>query len=146
MIEDLVGRLKASRFLRFGVVGAAGFVVDTSVLFVLFQLSHVPYIAARALSIFSAMNFTWMGNRTLTFRAHAARGASAIAAEWLRFMLTNAVGAAINWLVSILLRYEAPSPLNNPYLALAAGVVAGLAFNFTLSKRLVFVGAPPPGS
>jgi putative flippase GtrA len=141
---NLVDRLMASRFLRFGIVGAGGFVVDTGVLFVLFQLFQLPYIAARAISILAAMNFTWMGNRVLTFHAHAARESRAIAAEWLRFVLTNAIGAAINWLVSILLRYEAPSPLNNPYLALVAGVAAGLVFNFTLSKRLVFVG-PSPG-
>ena len=142
MTASFVERLKASRFLRFGLVGAGGFVVDTGVLFVLFQLLQLPYTAARALSILSAMNFTWMGNRVLTFRAHAAREARAIAVEWFRFLVTNAIGATINWLVSILLRYEAPVPLNNPYLALVAGVAAGLVFNFTLSKRLVF-RAPP---
>ena len=144
MTAGLVERLRASRFLRFGVVGAGGFVVDTGVLFVLFQLVQLPYITARAASIFSAMNFTWIGNRVLTFRAHAAREPRAIAVEWLRFLLTNAVGAAINWVVSIALRYEAPAPLNNPYLALVAGVAAGLVFNFTLSKRLVFVGPSAP--
>ncbi len=144
MRASLVERLKESRFLRFGIVGAGGFVVDTGVLFALFQLVQLPYVAARAASIFSAMNFTWMGNRVLTFRAHAAREPRAIAAEWFRFLATNAIGAAINWLVSIVLRYEAPSPLSNPYLALVAGVAAGLAFNFTLSKRLVFVRGPSP--
>jgi len=142
VIASLIERLKKSHFVRFGIVGAGGFVVDASVLFVLFQLIQLPYIAARAISIFSAMNFTWMGNRMLTFRAHAAREAGAIVAEWSRFLLTNAIGAAINWLVSILFKYEAPSPLNNPYLALVAGVAVGLVFNFTLSKRLVFVSRP----
>ena len=33
-----------------------------------------------------------------------------------------------------------PPPINNLYVALIVGVLAGLVFNFTLSKALVFKG------
>jgi putative flippase GtrA len=130
-------RLRASRFLRFGIVGAAGFVVDETVLkLVLFALN--PY-AARAVSIFCAMTFTWWGNRTLTFAEHAAKGSSgAILREWFKFILANALGAIVNYGTYSLLVALAPAPFNNPMLATAIGVAIGLVFNFTLSKRFVF--------
>ena len=130
-------RLRASRFLRFGIVGAAGFVVDETVLkLMLFALN--PY-AARAVSIFCAMTFTWWGNRTLTFAEHAAKGSgSAILREWFKFILANALGAIVNYSTYTLLVALAPAPLNNPMLATAIGVAIGLVFNFTLSKRFVF--------
>jgi putative flippase GtrA len=34
----------------------------------------------------------------------------------------------------------APPPINNLYVALVLGVLAGLVFNFTLSKKMVFRG------
>lgn len=130
-------RLRASRFLRFGIVGAAGFVVDETVLkLMLFALN--PY-GARAVSIFCAMAFTWWGNRTLTFAEHAAKGSgSAILREWFKFILANALGAIVNYGTYTLLVALAPAPLNNPMLATAIGVAIGLVFNFTLSKRFVF--------
>jgi putative flippase GtrA len=133
----LTERLRGSRFLRFGIVGAAGFVVDETVLkLMLFALN--PY-AARAVSIFCAMTFTWWGNRTLTFAEHAAKGSGgAILREWFKFILANALGAVVNYGTYTVLVALAPAPFNNPMLATAIGVAIGLVFNFTLSKRFVF--------
>jgi putative flippase GtrA len=50
------------------------------------------------------------------------------------------VGGLVNvGLYSTLVRF-APPPVNNLYVALALGVLAGLVFNFTLSKKMVFKG------
>jgi len=141
-VNRFVERLKESRFLRFGIVGACGFVVDTFVLYLLHRRLGLDPYSARAISIFTAMNFTWMGNRLITFRAHAATTPSEMAGEWARFLLTNALGAAINYAVYAAIVRFAPPPVNNPFVGLAAGVAVGLAFNFTLSKRVVF-RAPP---
>jgi putative flippase GtrA len=46
-------------------------------------------------------------------------------------------------LYSTLVRF-APPPLNNLYVALVVGVLAGLAFNFTLSRVMVFKAPTPP--
>lgn len=135
-------RVANSQFLRFGFVGACGFVVDTSVLFLMHRIIGFDPYSARAISIFVAMNVTWTGNRLLTFRAHAATSPGRMLGEWARFLLTNAVGALLNYAVYAALVRFAPPPANNPYLALIAGVAVGLVFNFTLSKRLVF-RAPP---
>lgn len=126
-------------FVRFGMVGGAGFVVDEAVLTLChYGLGLDPY-GARAISILCAMTFTWWGNRTFTFAEHAAReSGAAILREWFAFVLANALGALVNYATFTLLVRFCPAPLSNPLLAAAVGVGVGLVFNFTLSKRFVF--------
>ncbi len=127
-----------SRFLRFCIVGGFGFVIDASVFFALHDLAGFSPYAARALSILAAMTGTWMGNRTLTFRDHAATGGHAVLREWLTFAGTNAIGNLANFATFSALVGFAPPPFNYRYLALVAGTAMGLMFNFTLSKNVVF--------
>jgi putative flippase GtrA len=132
-----------SRFLRFAIVGAGGFIVDECALAAMHYGVGLDRYSARAISILCAMTFTWWGNRNLTFREHAAIG-SARLHEWFRFVLANALGAVINYGVYSALVSFAPAPANNPLLAAAAGGGVGLIFNFTLSKRFVFKPAQTP--
>jgi putative flippase GtrA len=142
-IAFVATRLLRSQFLRFALVGTGGFVVDESVLALLHGVLGLDPFAARVVSILAAMTFTWWGNRTLTFRPHAARDAKAKLAEWLRFVAANSVGAVVNYgTYATMLRF-APSPFGNAYVAAAVGVAIGLLFNFTLSKRFVFRGGSP---
>lgn len=143
-IESLARALAASRFLRFCVVGTVGFLIDLSIFYLLHdRLGLSPYLA-RALSILSAMTCTWLGNRALTFREHAASGVGAMLREWLKFAAANAVGALANYGTFAALIGFAPYPFSYRYLALAVGTGVGLLFNFTLSKRLVFRAGRPP--
>ncbi len=138
----LVRLLASSQFIRFGIVGAGGYVVDASVLFLMLHgFGRDPY-SGRLISYLAAATFTWAGNRYLTFadqRAHEIRG---IVREWATFLAANAIGGLVNLgLYATLVRY-APPPANNPFVAQFFGVLAGLVFNFTLSKRLVFRQPP----
>ncbi|MBV9989790.1 MAG: GtrA family protein [Alphaproteobacteria bacterium] len=121
-----------SAFLRFAAVGAAGFVVNEAALYVAIHWLHLGKDAAWFFAFVPAVTFTWWGNRTLTFREHAS---DRLLAEWLRFVATNSLGALVNLAV-----YEALVHFTrlDAMLALAAGVLAGMVFNFTLSKKLVF--------
>jgi len=127
-----------SQFLRFALVGAAGFPVDEGVLALMHSVLGLDPLVARVISILTAMTFTWWGNRTLTFRTQAARGPGAILREWLRFVGANALGALINYGTFASLLRLAPTPFDNAYLAAAIGVGVGLVFNFTLSRIYVF--------
>jgi putative flippase GtrA len=140
--EPFLDRVAGSRFLRFAVVGAGGCVVDSAVLLLAHHGAGLDPYLSRAISIFAAMNFTWFGNRELTFRAHAATGPQEVLAEWSRFILTNAVGALMNYGVYAAIVRFAPPPTNNIYTALVVGVAAGLVFNFTLSRKFVFREPP----
>jgi len=93
-----------------------------------------------AFSIFISMCFTWVGNRYLTFRGKRAHSPSGILQEWLKFIGANAVGAVVNYAVSVAVVHFASQPFDNKYFAQACGVLAGLVFNFTLSSKIVFRG------
>ena len=126
--------------LRFAVIGALGMPVDAGVLWLMTHRAGLDPYSGRVVSWLCAATFTWAGNRYFTFRGRRARGISGAAGEWLRFLAANAVGGLVNvGLYSTLVRF-APPPLNNLYAALIVGVLAGLIFNFTLSKKMVFKG------
>jgi putative flippase GtrA len=135
----LVERLKRLSILRFAVIGALGMPVDWGVLQLMVHWGSGPYLG-RLVSWFCAATFTWAGNRYFTFAATRARGLLATGREWLRFLAANAVGGLVNvGLYSVLVRF-APPPLNDLTVALVLGVLLGLVFNFTLSKKVVFKG------
>lgn len=131
--------------LRFAVIGGLGFVVDSTVLAVDTSWLGLDPFKGRLLSMFCAMTCTWLGNRYFTFHDRRARGSlSAIFHEWSKFFAANIVGALVNYGVYAALLHFASAPFNNKYVALVVGVLAGLIFNFTLSKKLVFTGHRPP--
>lgn len=125
-----------TQFIRFAVVGTAAFVVDSAVLY--FALwAGLGLYSGRVVSYLVAATFTWYGNRRLTFATHA-RGVSAATVEWLRFLLTNLVGGAVNYVVYAVMVSHLEIVRAFPILGVAAGSIAGLSVNFTLSKWLVF--------
>jgi putative flippase GtrA len=143
MLKEAARWLLRHPFVRFGLVGAAGYVVDAGALALATQQLGLDPYRGRALSIAVAMTATWLGNRYFTFAAARARGSfSAIAQEALKFAGANLVGAAVNYGVYAALVGLAPHPWNNPFLAQVIGVLAGLVFNFTLSRLLVFRATP----
>lgn len=126
--------------LRFAVIGALGMPVDAGILWLMTHRFGLDPYSGRIVSWVCAATFTWAGNRYFTFRATRARGISGAVREWMRFLAANAVGGLVNvGLYSTLVRF-APPPVNNLYVALVLGVLAGLVFNFTLSKKMVFKG------
>ena len=137
-MRDIFQLLSASRFLRFAAVGAAGFFVNEAALLLAHGLLGAGPRAGWFIAFVPAVTFTWWGNRKLTFADKASGGPTGMLAEWARFVATNSLGAAANFVVYVALIGYAPWPLNIPYIALAAGILAGLVFNFTLSKKLVF--------
>ena len=129
-------RVWNTQFVRFAVVGTAAFVVDTAVLYLALWAGLGLY-SGRVASYLVAATFTWYGNRRITFASHA-RGASAATVEWIRFLLTNLVGGAVNYSVYAVLVGQLELVRAYPVFGVAAGSIAGLSVNFTLSKWLVF--------
>jgi putative flippase GtrA len=127
-------RPAAAQFLRFALVGAAGFLVDAGALTLAMKGFGLGPYAARAFSYFCAATFTWFCNRHFTF----ANASGAPAPEWLRFMGANALGGALNYGVYAALVAFSAAVAAQPVLGVAAGSIAGLAFNFAASKRWVF--------
>ena len=126
--------------LRFATIGALGMPVDAGILWLMTHRFGLDPYSGRVVSWLCAATFTWTGNRYFTFHATRARGLAGAAREWMRFLAANAVGGLVNVGLYLTLVRFAPPPVNNLYVALVLGVLAGLVFNFTLSKKMVFKG------
>jgi putative flippase GtrA len=129
-------RLFRSKFLRFALIGTLGFLVNEAALYLCLRLSHLNKDQGWFPAFLVAVTFTWWGNRTITFHEHAAD--KGLLGEWAAFVLANSVGALANAAVYFSLVHFAPPPVSNPQLALAAGALTGMLFNFAASQRYVF--------
>ena len=121
-------------FLRFGVVGTIGFVVDTAVLYAGLALGLGLY-GGRAVSYLVAATTTWALNRLWTFRG---RGEGPAHQQWALFLLVNLIGFAMNYGTYAALIAFVPLVAAHPVLGVAAGAIAGMFGNFVLSRQLVF--------
>jgi putative flippase GtrA len=125
--------LLLAQFLRFGVVGTTGFIVDTVTVYGLrrtlglYGAGMVAYIVAASIN--------WALNRIWTFRG---QGSGPAHRQWAMFMATNLVGFVLNRGTYALLVTFLPAAAEQPVIATAAGAVAGMFVNFSLSRRLVF--------
>ncbi|MBU8537955.1 GtrA family protein [Falsiroseomonas tokyonensis] len=141
--EALIARLGPHRrdgllqFLRFGVVGTVGFLVDSAVLYAGLAMGLGLY-SGRAVSYVAAASTTWALNRAWTFR-NAPR--APLARQWAVFLLVNLVGFACNYGTYAALVAFVPFVAAHPVIGVAAGAIAGLAGNFFLSRRFVFQAA-----
>ena len=131
-------RTLAGQVLRFGAVGAAGFVVDAAVLLLALGAGLGPY-AARLPSYLAAATTTWALNRAWTFRGRD--DGRPLPAQWARFLLVNLFGGALNYATYAVLVANLAPVATRPVLGVAAGALAGMAGNFLLSRRYVFGGA-----
>lgn len=126
----------AQEFLRFGVVGAIGFLVDSGVLYTAIALGAGLYLG-RAISYVAAATATWALNRIWTFRG---RGSGPVHRQWALFVMVNLVGFTLNYGTYAILVATVPVVAAHPILGVAAGSIAGMFTNFILSRRLVFRG------
>lgn len=131
-----------SQFLRFGLVGVAGFIVDAAVLTVLVELAKLDPYSARVVSFICAASATWWLNRQFTFARNPQQKASH---QWLGFILVSVGGAVINYGAYVATLHVWPLAYAYPAIGAAVGAMAGMFFNFPLSKLLVFrTGLPAP--
>jgi putative flippase GtrA len=122
-----------AQFLRFGVVGGVGFVVDTVTVYSL--LDRLGLYGAGIAGFVTAASANWLLNRIWTFRG---QGTGPAHRQWAMFMLTNLAGFVLNRGTYALLVTFVAVAARQPVLAIAAGAVAGMFVNFSLSRRLVF--------
>jgi putative flippase GtrA len=120
------------QFFRFFLVGTAGFVVNAGIVEVLAH-STSPVIA-QMLAFPVAVTVTWWLNRRYTFGASR----HAIHHEWLRYVFGNLFGWIANNGVYFLLVLHSAMAYRHPSIAVAAGSIAGMFLNFSMSRWLVF--------
>ncbi len=124
----------AAQLLKFGTVGGLGLLWDVSTVYALQPLIGVTGAALAAFFVAATMN--WMLNRLWTFRG---RGSDApLVRQWLSFLGANGLGFTLNRSTFFALILLVPFCRTHLVTALAAGSLAGMGANFSLSRRLVF--------
>ena len=123
----------AVQFIRFGFVGVIGFIIDTAAVYG-FRGSLGLYGAGLIAYLFAA-SATWLLNRIWTFRG---QGTAPAHRQWAMFLATNLVGFVLNRGTYAMLVTFVPLAAAQPVIATAAGALAGMFANFSLSRRVVF--------
>ena len=135
-------RKHAAQGLKFACVGAAGAVVDFSILNLLIHVTTLDPRVANIFSTFIATVLVFLLNRSVTFRSQA----SGTAGEAGRFAMVYAVAYGLNVTLTAVFytigTHILPALsivlLSNGSKALAIGV--GIGWNYTLSHWFVFHG------
>jgi len=125
--------LLLEQFIRFGIVGVFGFLVDTTTVYTL--RGSLGLYGAGFAGYLTAASGNWLLNRVWTFRGLSSGSAHR---QWIKFLLVNLIGFVLNRGTYVLVVIYMPLAAAQPVIAVAAGAVAGMFVNFGLSRRLVF--------
>jgi putative flippase GtrA len=123
----------AAQFLKFGTVGGFGFLADTAIVYTL--RGALGLYAAGMVSYVLVATLNWALNRVWTFRG---RGSEPAHHQWAKFLAMNLLGLVLNRGTYAALIATVPLCVKAPVLAIAAGSIAGMIANFTLSRWVVF--------
>ena len=121
-----MGALNSStikRFIRFGLVGGAGFIVDAG-LTVGLQNAGLDIFSSRVIAIVLAMLVTWRLNRSLTF---GASDKSQVGEGW-RYVCVAITAAALNYAVYVAVMLTVPWMFALLAVAIATGVSMVLSY------------------
>ena len=155
MLHTVIRRRGVRQFVKFCIVGASSTAIDFMVFFLFIEVLHIQQHLAsqdlgRALSVCAAFlvavtnGFYW--NSRWTFKHTDAEG---LRQRYVKFVLTNLVGLALNLTITLLLARIAPVAvltLLRPYLqkdpaaffGKAVATVFVVFWNFTASKYWTF--------
>jgi putative flippase GtrA len=132
------GAIVFGQFLRFGLVGLSGFVVDTATVYALRGTTGL-YIAGIVAYVLAATS-NWALNRSWTF---AGAMPAPVIKQWFQYMLANGIGFIVNRGLYAVCIWRLPIAAQQPVIALAAGTAAGMIVNFLLARK-VFTSLPAP--
>ena len=123
------------RLLKFSGVGVIVFLVDVEVFQdAIFLTGMSPYVA-RVVSFIVATSAGWLLNRTFTFHDASTTRPDL---QWARFFVANLAAGALNYAVFVAMIAVWPLAAAHPVIALAAGSLCAVSFNFTTYQRYVF--------
>lgn len=126
----------SAQFVRFTIVGGAGFSADALTLILFADVMGISPFIARLMSAVVALSVTWPLNRYWSF---GTTGTARAGAEYLRYGAVIALSLAINYAIFSALILWGPAFMRT-YLVLPLGIASavGLLVNFFGSKFWVF--------
>ncbi|HDR05603.1 MAG TPA: GtrA family protein [Candidatus Marinimicrobia bacterium] len=135
IITAFLNKPWVQRFIRFGIVGASGILVNSAALWLFHERGKIPLWLASPLAIAVAIYYNFTLNNLWTWRdSRDSRQYKYLDRVW-RYYLSNLLGNFINYLILIVLS----SYYDFYYLfANLLGIAAGMLSNFILSDKWVF--------
>lgn len=124
------------QFIKFGVVGGIGFIVDASILLFLVNILIFDIAFSRACSFSCAVFVTWLINRKFTFEQSSKYSKSK---EYFIYFFIQIFGALINFIIFILLVNNIEFMKKILIIPLFIGSIFSLIFNFFCIKRGVYL-------
>ncbi len=124
-----------SQIIKFALVGALGFLVDSGVLYVGLYVFDLGYYFGRLISYLSAATVAWYFHRVFTFKLQGGAGKKKQLAS---FIVMNSIGGGANYVIYAFLISGYGVFRRDPVLAVAIGALVGMFINYYLSKRVVF--------
>lgn len=121
---------------KFALVGGVGFVVDSMLMILLFEILKLDLAVARIVAFVCAATANWFLNRLYTFADRDRQGRKTL--QWMRFLISAVVAAIPNLGIFFLLMLALPETLGYVLLAMCCGILAGYYCNYQLSRQWVF--------
>ncbi|GLU31370.1 hypothetical protein Busp01_12120 [Trinickia caryophylli] len=124
-----------AQFMRFGVVGALGTLVNLAVFALLVEHWHVDHNVGACAAFLAAVTHNYAINRAWTFRSHGRPDVSRLRGL-AKYAGVNLLGFCVG-----LIGLNAVVLFAGPAFSLqgqALGIVMGMGFNFLLARQWVF--------
>ena len=122
----------SNRFVKFALVGAAGFLVDAGTLALVLKTAALDAFSARIIAIAAALCATWLLNRTVTF----GKSGHSLASEVARYGSVGVAGSIVNYAIYSAILLAAPQA--GAFTALCLASAAVMALSYVGYSRLVF--------
>jgi putative flippase GtrA len=122
----------SSQMSRYLIGAVIALVFDYAVVMAALKLGAHPWLA-RVLGLLVGITTTYFFNRRFTFTM----GSVASFAEWSRYVAMQAIGSALNFVVSTIGIYFGDRSVWQVALAVAAGAVVGFSYNFFAARRIL---------
>lgn len=127
--------MRIPRLFKFSLVGAAGAIVNTSLLYILTEFCRLYYLVSSIIALEIAIVFQFVANDFWTFREKRSSSLSVFFQRLLKSNLWRLLGIAVN----IFILYSLTEFLGLYYiLSNIAGIFCAFALNYTLESRLTW--------
>lgn len=123
------------QFIKFGIVGSIGFIIDASVLLLLVEKFSFSIEYSRVFSFLIAVFVTWFLNRNFTFSKAQKFNKKG---EYFLYLIIQSIGVLLNYLIFIaLINYNV---FFKEYLiiSLAISSIIVMSFNFYMLKIKIY--------
>ena len=124
------------QFLKFGLIGTIGFIIDASILLFLVNVLLLEISTSRFFSFLIAVLVTWLLNRKFTFNNKKSNYSKR--REYSYYLSIQTLGVFFNYAIFIILVKTMPFFEQYLVLPLAVSSIIIMFFNFFMLKKRVY--------